>query len=357
MRMSELQVQQQAEEEKLLQAKAGPSVMTTVTPSETERIHALRGGGHPLPTSVRRFFEPRFGHDFQHIRLHTDAAATRLSGTLGAEAFTYGRDIFIGHGRFAPGTLDGQHLLAHELTHVVQANRSSDVIRRKVVDNDFHVPCRKTRTNAVNTLIKDEAEAIRICTATAGRIEAHLAGTDPDPAGFLDALRRRFHLDGTDPGVRAQWLPLLAKRYRIVANAIKKHNRRYNCAAEGSEPAGDCTTRSEEGMAFTGGGSGETDLCDEYWGHTDPFRGGVIAHEWFHSIFEWFGDCGITNTDSAECYEMFARELAGTAGATDLIECCVPPSQPTPPATVPPQPPVVPLTPPVPSLPFVPFFF
>jgi len=87
----------------------------------------------------------------------------------------------------------------------------------------------------------------------------------------------------------------------------------------------DCRTRP--GLAFTGGGSGETDLCDAYWGFSDVFRGGVIAHEWFHSIFEWFGDCGITNTDSAECYEMFAREIAGTAAANQLEDCCAPPNQ------------------------------
>ena len=84
------------------------------------RIQHLRGGGQPLPEQVLGFFEPRFGHRFDHVRIHTDARAVGAARALNAQAFTVGSDIVFGSGRFAPETLPGRRLLAHELTHVAQ---------------------------------------------------------------------------------------------------------------------------------------------------------------------------------------------------------------------------------------------
>ena len=313
----------------------GASVGGSITPSasveeaQTDVVRSAgRTTGRELPLPVRMDMESAFGRSFGHVRMHDDADAARLSESLHARAFANGADLYFGRGEFSPNTSAGKHLLAHELTHVLQTGGRARGIRRKVVDNDFHVPCRETRAGAVDTIRNDETEGIRICRATAARIQANIAGADPDPAGFAAALLRRFHLDANDPGVREHWLPLLAKRYRIVANAIEQQNHRYTCAAAGIEPSVDCATRP--GLAFTAPGFGETDLCDGYWPNSDAFRGGVIAHEWFHMIFEWFGDCESANVDSAECYEMFAREMGGTAGATTAIECCKPPAGTTP---------------------------
>src|SRR5690242_20109456 len=33
----------------------------------------LRASGEPLDSSTRGYFEPRFGHDFSQVRVHTDA--------------------------------------------------------------------------------------------------------------------------------------------------------------------------------------------------------------------------------------------------------------------------------------------
>jgi Domain of unknown function (DUF4157) len=52
--------------------------------------------------------------------VHADNDASELSGSLGAEAFTVGNDVYFGSGRYQSGASD--KLLAHELTHVVQQN-------------------------------------------------------------------------------------------------------------------------------------------------------------------------------------------------------------------------------------------
>jgi len=64
--------------------------------------------------------EPRFGHDFSHVRVHTDAKAAESAHAVNALAYTVGRDAVFGAGQFAPGTTNGKRLLAHELTHVMQ---------------------------------------------------------------------------------------------------------------------------------------------------------------------------------------------------------------------------------------------
>ena len=81
------------------------------------------GQGQPIEPSARVPFERFFGHDFSRVRVHSDHRATNWSNALGARAFTVGHQIAFGTGEYAPHTRSGQHLLAHELTHVVQQSR------------------------------------------------------------------------------------------------------------------------------------------------------------------------------------------------------------------------------------------
>jgi Domain of unknown function (DUF4157) len=76
------------------------------------------GAGSPLPASERSFMEPRFGHSFADVRVHTDSRANDVAASVGARAFARGNDIVFGKGEGSSGT--DRRLLAHELTHVVQ---------------------------------------------------------------------------------------------------------------------------------------------------------------------------------------------------------------------------------------------
>jgi Domain of unknown function (DUF4157)/Phage tail lysozyme len=94
--------------------------------SDAAATDALRqeSTGRPLDAVTRAFFEPRFGADFGGVRLHTGAGAARAARTISARAFTTGRDVVFADGRYAPATLSGRLLLAHELAHIVQQRRS-----------------------------------------------------------------------------------------------------------------------------------------------------------------------------------------------------------------------------------------
>ena len=93
-----------------------------------------QGGGAPLPREVRRKMEPRLGADLSDVRVHTSGDSAAAAEGLSAKAFTVGNDVHFGSGNFAPGSKEGDRLLAHELTHVVQGSRSG--VQRKADDGE-----------------------------------------------------------------------------------------------------------------------------------------------------------------------------------------------------------------------------
>ena len=80
----------------------------------------LQSPGQPLDARTRAFFEPRFGQDFSPVRVHADEAGAKSAQAVHAFAYTAGAHIAFAPDRYAPDTWTGQHLLAHELAHVVQ---------------------------------------------------------------------------------------------------------------------------------------------------------------------------------------------------------------------------------------------
>jgi hypothetical protein len=93
---------------------------------------ALHSPGQPLEATTRQFMEHRFGHDFSRVRIHADSEAAESARSVGALAYTVGRDVVFGAGRYQPRSFAGRQLIAHELAHVVQQNGSAAVVRRAV---------------------------------------------------------------------------------------------------------------------------------------------------------------------------------------------------------------------------------
>ena len=131
---SEIQRQPIEEEEEMLQPKADDNQPLAVAEDLEKRISAARGGGQPLPDSVRASLEPHLGHDFSQVRIHDDAEADRLANHLGAEAFTTGHDVFFREGAYKPDSESGKGLIAHELTHVVQQKAVPAVQRQTATE-------------------------------------------------------------------------------------------------------------------------------------------------------------------------------------------------------------------------------
>ncbi|HWO03105.1 MAG TPA: DUF4157 domain-containing protein [Blastocatellia bacterium] len=114
------------------QGQPAPEAIETGVPSRTEsEIRSALGSGAPIAQSLRNFFEPRFGHDFSQVRIHTGQGAASTSQNLRAAAFTFGSDIFFNAGQFRPETAAGRSLLAHELAHVLQ--QQAGRVSRRVI--------------------------------------------------------------------------------------------------------------------------------------------------------------------------------------------------------------------------------
>lgn len=100
---------------------AGVSAMMDEATEERSPVHDVIGsGGSPLDPAVRADMEGRFGQDFGDVRVHTDSAAHQSAQSVSAQAYTVGSDIVFSEGKYDPGSSAGAHMLAHELTHVVQ---------------------------------------------------------------------------------------------------------------------------------------------------------------------------------------------------------------------------------------------
>ena len=177
----------------------------------------LRSPGQRLDPATRAFMEPRFGHDFGSVRVHTDSRARASARAVNALAYTVGQDVVFGASSSPPNTSTGTEMLAHELTHVVQQSsslgvhahvleiaapegpleRSADLAGEAVAAGDSAVvegvvaPLLQRQpepgpafniqlTYPPNQTERHErlllADALRVLRAFASRIEAHLAG-------------------------------------------------------------------------------------------------------------------------------------------------------------------------------------
>jgi hypothetical protein len=98
------------------------SSINMIKPSPVPLVvhEVLNSPGEPLDIGTRALMEPRFGHDFSKVRIHTDGKAAESAKAVDALAYTVGQNIVFGAGQYAPGTSAGKGLLAHELVHTLQ---------------------------------------------------------------------------------------------------------------------------------------------------------------------------------------------------------------------------------------------
>lgn len=107
------------EEEKHLQKKGNDMMAGETAPSIVHDV-INSGNGKSLDTGTQNFMESRFGHNFSNVRIHTNSLAADSATAIQAKAYTIGNHVVFNTGEYAPHTHAGKHLLAHELTHVVQ---------------------------------------------------------------------------------------------------------------------------------------------------------------------------------------------------------------------------------------------
>ena len=197
------------EEEQTLRRKETSSAITAASSVAL----ATASGGTALTPVQRAYFEPRLGTGLAEVRLHTGPAASRAADSIQARAYTLGHDITFAAHQYQPGTKMGQHLLAHELAHVVQQRNTTAHVQRQPKDDAevempaqwaFADPQRRTWRRYARQLA--QADAMRIMKAGAlsaedrAEINAKLAFFEGDAhAAYVQiikpALRLATHKD------------------------------------------------------------------------------------------------------------------------------------------------------------------
>lgn len=121
------------ESEETVQRKKSKGSGGFVSPSVQSGIASSKGRGNPIESGTRKMMSARFGTDFSGVRVHTNKQANQMAANVNARAFTVGQDIYFNRGEYQPETKNGKHLLAHELTHVVQ---QTPEVRRQMTKDD-----------------------------------------------------------------------------------------------------------------------------------------------------------------------------------------------------------------------------
>lgn len=116
----------------LAQRQVQKNTTNTVPPVVNE---VLQSSGRSLDAATRSSMEAYFGYDFGGVRVHTGAKATESAEAINAQAYTAGHNIVFRKGEYTPRTPEGQRLLVHELTHVVQ--QKGDEIQREHTINQL----------------------------------------------------------------------------------------------------------------------------------------------------------------------------------------------------------------------------
>ena len=165
--------------------------------SQTDPGHsvdrALASPARSLDPATRAAMEPRFGHDFSRVRIHTGGQADASARALDANAYTVGRDIVFGRDRYSPHSPEGRRLLAHELTHVVQQGFSTG----------SHAPRQARRLGAADDVLEADADRAADSVLRA----AHAVAPMRAVAGLMPLIQRDGPAKETKPEAKASGYP------------------------------------------------------------------------------------------------------------------------------------------------------
>jgi hypothetical protein len=316
----------------------------------------LRSPGQPLDQSTRTFFEPRFGQDFSHIRVHTDMQAALSAQSVGALAYAAGgAHIAFDIGQYTPATDSGKVLLAHELAHTLQQTAPQNsyrpteaVLSRRVAS----VNCPANQFGAADNPRGDLETADQMAIDLSNQMAQDLAadaqtvqnGIPNDLSATLQAFEDHFGLPvavgagflnrltgvvrPTQETALREELSILSRRFAGVARLMSQ-GLSYNCPGNGSLSLRGCLPGTCDGSdAFSCPGNSLVAICTNFWSDfDDTARAQILIHESFHITL---GNIGVGNIldattrgsgrnfNIAGCYEAL---IADGTGADSHVSC------------------------------------
>lgn len=235
-----------------------------------------------------------------------------------AQAYTVGHDVVFAAGRYAPHTREGRHLLAHELTHVVQQAQGTRLQRKddkpKPADKDKAAPANFKGCN------DDRKKLVESAITRAGELAARA----------LVALNREFPMSWEGTAMNKHFGSLPSSDLDIVKDRFKRAqgeaaSKIYTCApkdvkaSEGGKILDPCAEAECPGSKIT--------IYPQFGSETCKDAGAILLHEVIHNL----GGCGDTDVkdksyptlhpeDNAYSYEHYAVDVAAGAKAPDTLK-------------------------------------
>lgn len=339
----------------------------------------LRSPGQPLDRGTRAAMESSFRQDFSGVRVHTDAHAARSARAVNALAYTVGRDLVFDCNQYAPTTKEGQRLLAHELTHVMQQGSESTLRPQKIggEDNAFEREADQVSENiaasvsghkgaqagAAGVLQRTPArkvscapgplhlpngdvidDPVGVITAAENRAnelldqaistldftrQQILAGGDISAPTIPDSLGLGMQLMGLDPNSERVWkqrggpgnytAELLLRRLRLIRGVIGSGSFFFICLGPRNGSVGGCpvdTICDGNAEAVSCAGSFFIDFCDLFWQDQPEDKAAAIIHESAHNFADFIGEHGEVG-NNAGITECYSR-FAQTVGGSNI---------------------------------------
>jgi hypothetical protein len=328
--------------------------------------------GQALDLGTLAFMEPRFRHDFSHVRVHADAKAAQAAQAVNALAYTAGRHVVFGSAQYSPTTMAGRQLIAHELTHVVQqgdscrqptlrvgtgddpaeveAERaartieapadlayasggiskvSRNAIRRRV--RPENVTCNRTGLRnpnltgeeAVAAITSADAEAVHLAQAAERTLTEQLAAAragDPIDAGLDTILLEELGLSLNNHahfGLVQQQI----NRFHRVHETLASGYLHYMCRGGDVVRLVGCTPGPcGEDFAQSCPGNRLIVLCQAFW-DTPEEQSATILHEPFHIWFHMARHvANALRRADADCFESYALRVSGRSAFASCVD-------------------------------------
>ncbi len=260
-----------------------------------------------MPADQLGFFESRFGADFSDVQIHQGAQAAEAARSVGARAYALGHDIVFGEGEYHPDTPSGRHLVAHELTHVLQQAgsgrahgglmRSPVQIQRSPLEN-----CTDTQVETINGA-RDQALQ---------DLDVAITVLEPRPLSqpAQDAMWLTFRdTDALKAFIVTEYLRMI--KDRLPVQQIECEQEPYH--------RDDC--KDGAGAGTTNSGLGYTYLCMGYWDKHREDRERTLIHEVAHRFIFRGGDPGYFDPICQATGQTMRLSIAQRFGNADSYAC------------------------------------
>ncbi len=263
--------------------------------------HVARTPGHALPGALATTMDTTFGHDFSRVRVHHDAQAAASAAYYAADAYTLGSHIVFGANQYRPDTESGRRLLAHELTHVVQAHHGSG-----------------STTGISSPSDASEREASGIA-ATLGRTDGDRVGVSAAPSAIVQRQGRPGREAPAPPsGVPSEkWSQSLEATYRALGD-YRRAAAIQQCRERGTRACDLVLTQSEVDALYK---AAQNDRGDEQQVRADVGR--LVPLAGFMGPAPLVAPTTVVETGGAVAGGAGLGTAVAVAGVAAIIVICV----------------------------------